>query len=258
MVDVRVVLVGGSSAGGKTRFKHELVSAMKNVVVIPFSLDCGYKTPDEEAFKDISKYDFDDPDAFDWPLLVQTTQNIISSIQAAKSGDTIDYELPHYDFTTHRRDGYIKKTITILPNSTVIIIIEGIFALYHHDLLKLADVKIFIEADEKTRILRRIIRDLLFRKRDILSIALQTLLFVEPAYETRVKPTRANAYFVIDNNITAQEVKNVMDVLRGMGCQNFVAEEMIKTVMGKEETFVDGCGDKFRESILIIAKFLSI
>ena len=257
MVNVKLVLVGGSSAGGKTKFKNELIAAVKNVTVIPISLDCGYRNLTEEDYKDISKYDFDHPDAFDWPLLVQTTRTIVNLLKKATIGDTIEYELPHYDFTTHKRDEEMQR-YQVTVQSAVVVIIEGIFALYNHDLLDISDVKIFIDADEKTRIFRRIIRDLLFRKRDILSIALQTLQFVEPAYETRVQPTRANASLLVNNHITAQEIKNVMQTLRAMGCGEFTPEEMIRTVIGKEETFVDGCGDQFRGAINLIAAFLSI
>jgi len=257
MVSVKVVLVGGSSAGGKTKFKHELMEAVKNVVVIPISLDCGYRTPSDEDLSNIKTYDFDHPDAFDWPLIIQTARTIVAQVKKAEPGDIIEYELPSYDFTTHKRAEHMEK-YTITMGTSTVIILEGIFALYHQDLLALADVRIFIDADEKTRIFRRIIRDLLFRKRDILSIAFQTLQFVEPAYEARVKPTRANASLMVNNHITPSEISQVMKTLRDMGCDNFEAEEMIKTVRGKEETFVDGCGDQFKDAISLIASFLSV
>ncbi len=254
MVSVKVILVGGSSAGGKTKFKCELMDAAKDVPIIPISLDCGYRTPSDDDFKDISKYNFDHPDAFDWPLLVQTTRIIIQQIKNAEVGDIIEYELPHYDFTTHRRDAVMRK-YTIQAKQSMGIILEGIFALHHHDLLELADVKIFIEVDQKTRIYRRMLRDLLFRKRDILNIALQTLLFVEPAYKNLVNPTRANATLVIDNHITAEEITRVMDTLKSMGCAEFNIDEMQKTVLGKEETFIDSCGDQFKSSVNLIASY---
>jgi len=257
MVAVKVVCVGGSSAGGKTKFKQELMNAVKNVVVIPISLDCGYRTPSEKELANIKTYDFDHPDAFDWPLIVQTARTIVAQVKKAEPGDIIEYELPRYDFTTHKRAEQM-DTFRITMGSSTVIIIEGIFALYHPDLLSLADVRIFIDADEKTRIFRRMIRDLLFRKRDILSIAYQTLKFVEPAYEERVKPTRANASLMVNNHITAEEIAQVMETLREMGCGSFESEEMIKTVQGKEETFVDGCGDQFKDAISLIASFLSV
>jgi hypothetical protein len=49
-----------------------------------------------------------------------------------------------------------------------------------------------------------------------------------------------------------------MVTLREMGCQSFESEEMIRTVRGKEETFVDGCGDQFKDAITLIASFLSV
>lgn len=256
MVSRKVVAIAGSSASGKTQFKHELAREVKNVSVLPISLDCVYKTPSAEDLKNIKNYDFDHPNAFDWLLLVQTVKTILAQIDASEIGDTLEYELPHYDFTTHKRDGMRRYTMKI--EGHVVLIIEGIFGLHHPEIRELADVRIFIDSDEKTRIFRRIIRDLLFRKRDILSIALQTLQFVEPAYEALVKPTRAHASLVVPNHITTQEIKNVMKTLQEMGCENFTAEEMIRTVLGKEETFIEGCGDQFLDAVKLIAAYLSI
>jgi len=256
MVARKVVAVAGSSASGKTKFKHDLLNEVKNVTALPISLDCVYKTPSDEELRDIKNYNFDHPNAFDWPLLVRTVRTILAQIDASNIGDKLEYELPHYNFTTHRRDEMRKYVMDI--TGPVVIIIEGIFGLYNPEILALADVKIFIDADEKTRIFRRTIRDLLFRKRDILSIALQTLQFVEPAYEDLVKPTQKNANLTVNNHITAQEIRNVMETLKGMGCENFTTDEMIRTVTGHEETFIDSCGDQFRSTIKLIAAFLSV
>lgn len=254
---VDVILIGGSSASGKTKFQQALVEKIEEsqtIGVIAFSIDCFYLNPPNEAFADISKYDFDHPNAFDWLFLKQTVETIKDQLNYAKIGDKIIYNLPFYDFVTHRRLGTTLHPICVKPK--MVIILEGIFALHNDDLLSMARVKLFIEVDEKTRILRRIIRDLLFRRRDILHIVYQILLQVEPAYEKLVKPTRANASLMINNNITSAEISNLMTNLREMGCTTFDPQEMIKTVAGKQETFAEGSAGHLQEAVHLVAGFV--
>lgn len=254
---VDVILIGGSSASGKTKFQQALVEKIdesQTTGVVAFSIDCFYRNPPEEAFADISKYDFDHPNAFDWPLLIETVGIIQNQLKEASVGDLVTYNLPFYDFTTHRRLG--STTHQVLVKSKMVVILEGIFALHNVELLDMAQVKLFIEVDEKTRILRRIIRDLLFRKRDILHIVFQILSQVEPAYEKLVKPTRANASLMINNNITSEEVSNLMTNLREMGCTSFDPQEMIRTVAGKQETFAEGSGGHLHDAVGLVAKFV--
>jgi uridine kinase len=254
---VDVILIGGSSASGKTKFQQALVEKIAESLftgVIAFSIDCFYLNPPEAAFEDISKYDFDHPDAFDWLFLIKTVDTIKKQLKDTNPGHTISYELPYYDFTTHSRIGSTVHEVLVKPK--MVIILEGIFALHNENLLDMAQVKLFIEVDEKTRILRRIIRDLLFRKRNILHIVFQILSQVEPAYEKLVKPTRANASLMINNNITSNEISSLMSNLREMGCTTFDPQEMIRTVAGKQETFAEGSGGHLQDAVGLVAKFV--
>lgn len=257
-ISCKILLLGAGSASGKTKFGRELAERAKEKVTLIFiSLDRGYRTPPSDAFKDIKSYNFDKPDAFDWPLLVQTTRIIAEKVKCAKVGDELEYELPDYDFKTHKRKDEFEKFKIVIEKPRVAIVLEGIFALYNKDLLEMADIKIFIDANKETRLFRRVIRDLLFRERDILSIVLQTLKFVEPAYEKMVVPTKQHATITVNNNICVEEVENIMRELRSLGCVNFTPDEMKQVFVDKEETFVTGIGKSFNESIEFIAQFIS-
>ena len=87
-------------------------------------------------------------------------------------------------------------------------------------------------------------------------IVFQILSQVEPAYEKLVKPTRANASLMINNNITSSEVSNLMANLREMGCTSFDPQEMIRTVAGKQETFAEGSGGHLQNAVGLVAKFV--
>ena len=258
-ISCKILLLGAGSAAGKTKFGRELTDRSKEKVTLIFiSLDRGYRTPPKYAFEDIKSYNFDKPEAFDWPLMVQTTRVLVDKVKDAKVGDELEYKLPVYDFKTHRRAEEFEQFKITLDKPRVAIVLEGIFALHNKDLLDMADFKIFIDANDKTRIFRRMIRDLLFRDRNVLEIVLQILKFVDPAHERMVLPTKQHATITVNNNISVEEIENIMNKLRMEGCENFTPTEMKRVFADKEETFVTGVGKSFNEGIGFIAQFLSM
>ena len=67
--------------------------------------------------------------------------------------------------------------------SAKVIILEGLLNFYNADLLKLQDIKIFVDTDADVRILRRIMRDVKERGRSLESVVNQYLTTVKPMYE---------------------------------------------------------------------------
>ena len=113
---------------------------------------------------------------------------------ALKAGNTI--ECPVYDFTLYNRSD---ETVTVAPSK--VIIIEGIMVLQNEKLRNLLDIKIFVEADADERILRRVIRDVKERGRDVEGIAKQYLTTVKPMHYIYVEPTKALADIVINSGM---------------------------------------------------------
>ena len=68
-------------------------------------------------------------------------------------------------------------------------------------LRSLLDIKIYVEADVDERILRRILRDVKERGRDIDNIVEQYLTTVKPMHYLYVEPTRATADIVINSGM---------------------------------------------------------
>ena len=81
------------------------------------------------------------------------------------------------------------------------ILIEGILLLADPRLRSLLDIKIYVEADADERILRRILRDVKERGRDIDNIVEQYLTTVKPMHYLYVEPTRATADIVINSGM---------------------------------------------------------
>ena len=105
-------------------------------------------------------------------------------------------DCPVYDYSLHNRSD---KTIHVEPRP--IILAEGILLLADPLLRDLIDIKIYVEADADERILRRIVRDVKERGRDLDNIVSQYLTTVKPMHYLFVEPTRATADIVINSGM---------------------------------------------------------
>ncbi|KAM8946186.1 uridine-cytidine kinase-like 1 isoform 2-T2 [Pelodytes ibericus] len=172
-----VIGLGGGSASGKTTVARMIIEALDVPWVVLLSMDSFYKVLTEEQQVQASNNDFnfDHPDAFDFEL-------IISTLKKLKQGKSV--KIPTYDFTTHSR----QKEWKTLYGANVIIF-EGIMAFAHADLLKLLDMKLFVDTDSDIRLVRRLRRDISDRGRDIEGVLKQYHTFVKPAFDQHIQPT---------------------------------------------------------------------
>ena len=93
---------------------------------------------------------------------------------------------------------------------------EGILLLADKRIRDLLDIKIYVEADADERILRRIVRDVKERGRDIDNIVEQYLTTVKPMHYLYVEPTRALADIVINsgmNNVAFDIVRSRIQLM---------------------------------------------
>ena len=180
-----IVLMCGPSCAGKT-FLAEYIKSLnpKTVTLIGFDsycVDYGHLTPEE-----IKNVNYDCPDAYDGHLLA-------SHVKLLKEGKSIDR--PIYEFATHHRS---KETVKINPSD--IIIVEGIMTFQYPELIKLADLKVFVDAEESVRFSRRFERDQKERGRSPESIIYQFNHTVIPMQKIYIDPMKNIADLVIENN----------------------------------------------------------
>ena len=126
-----------------------------------------------------------------------------------KAGQTVDR--PVYDYTQHNRS---KETIRIEPRK--VILVEGILVLQDEALRNLLDIKVYVEADADERIMRRAIRDMKERGRDLEGIFEQYVTTVKPMHYLYVEPTKAMADIVINsgmNDVAFDMVKTKIEAL---------------------------------------------
>uniref|UniRef100_A0A670ZD15 Uridine-cytidine kinase n=1 Tax=Pseudonaja textilis TaxID=8673 RepID=A0A670ZD15_PSETE len=180
-----VIGLGGGSASGKTTVARMIIEALDVPWVVLLSMDSFYKilTKEQQELAASNDFNFDHPDAFDFDLMIATLKKL-------KQGKSV--KIPVYDFTSHSR----KKEWKMLYGANVIIF-EGIMAFADKDLLKLLDMKIFVDTDSDIRLVRRLHRDISERGRDIEGVIKQYNKFVKPAFDQYIQPTMRLADIVV-------------------------------------------------------------
>ncbi|XP_049672458.1 uridine-cytidine kinase-like 1 isoform X6 [Accipiter gentilis] len=162
-----------------------IIEALDVPWVVLLSMDSFYKvlTKQQQEQAASNDFNFDHPDAFDFDLIIATLKKL-------KQGKSV--KIPIYDFTTHSR----KKEWKTLYGANVIIF-EGIMAFADKELLKLLDLKIFVDTDSDIRLVRRLRRDISERGRDIEGVIKQYNKFVKPAFDQYIQPTMRLADIVV-------------------------------------------------------------
>ena len=193
--------IAGGTGSGKSTFTNRVKQTFGDRVSVIY-YDNYYKRRDDIPFEERKKINYDHPDAFE-------TQMLIDHIHALKNGQEV--QCPVYDFTIHNRTD---RTVTIKPAD--VILVEGIMVLQNEELRNLMDIKVYVEADADERILRRVIRDVRDRGRDVEGIAKQYLTTVKPMHYLYVEPTRAMADIVINsgrNDVAFDLIKSKITLL---------------------------------------------
>ncbi len=195
---MKTVIIGiaGGTGSGKSTFTNRLKEAFGDDVAVLYH-DNYYRAQDDIPFEERKKVNYDHPDAFETELLLRQLLEL-------KEGRAI--RCPVYDYSIHNRSD---KTVVVEPRK--VILLEGILVLADEKLRNLLDIKVYVEADADERILRRVIRDVKERGRDIEGVANQYLTTVKPMHYLYVEPTRALADIVINsgmNQVAFEIVKN--------------------------------------------------
>ena len=182
MGDVITIGIAGGTGSGKTTITRRIIQEFGGDVSVVYH-DNYYKRHDDRTYEERTKLNYDHPNAFDTPLLIE-------HLEARKAGEPV--ECPVYDYTVHNRS---EKTVTIRPAK--VIVVEGILIFAEPELCRRMDIKIFVDTDADVRILRRILRDTRDRGRDLESIVAQYLTTVKPMHELFVEPSKRNADIII-------------------------------------------------------------
>ncbi len=178
---VMFIGVAGGTGSGKTTLTDHLKQHFGDDITV-IHHDSYYKRQDL-PFEERCKQNYDHPDAFDTPMLVE-------HLRALKAGKPV--RVPVYSYAEHQRTD---ETELVRPSKVVVV--EGILIFHHPVLRQMFDIKLFVEADSDVRILRRTLRDVRDRGRTLESVITQYLTTVKPMHEQFVEPTRKYADIIV-------------------------------------------------------------
>lgn len=193
-----IIGIAGGTGSGKSTFTNKLKDTFHEDVAVLYH-DNYYRDQSDIPLEERKKTNYDHPDAMETELLVEHLHQL-------KEGKAI--ECPVYDYTMHTRSNQVMKV-----ESKRVILLEEILVLADERLRDLMDVKVYVEADADERILRRVIRDVKERGRDIEGVVEQYLTTVKPMHYLYVEPTRTTADIVINsgmNPVAFELVRNMI------------------------------------------------
>ena len=182
MPEIFMIGIAGGTGSGQSTLTEQIKAAFgENVTVI--NHDNYYKAHNDMTYEERAALNYDHPNAFDTDLMIE-------HIRSLRKGE--DIICPVYDFSAHNRS---KETLHIHPNK--VMIVEGILIFECLALMDLMDIKIFVDTDADVRILRRILRDVKERGRNLDSVINQYLTTVKPMHEQFVEPSKKHADIIV-------------------------------------------------------------
>ncbi len=201
MSGTMVIGIAGGTGSGKTTLTRSIVKRFEGHISVIYH-DNYYKAHDELPYEERAKLNYDHPEAFDTPLMIEQLKKL-------RAGESV--LCPVYDYTIHNRSG---ETVEIKPAK--VIIVEGILIFQDPELRDLMDIKIFVDTDADVRILRRILRDVEKRGRSLVSVVDQYLTTVKPMHEQYVEPSKRYAdIIVLDGGYNLVALDMIMQQIQG-------------------------------------------
>src|ERR687898_576242 len=195
-----VIGVAGGSGSGKTTVVRRIVESLGTDDVTVLEHDRYYRDRNDLRLEERAALNYDHPDALETDLMVRHVTEL-------RAGRTI--EAPLYDFARHARQ---TGTEMLVPRRAIIV--EGILIFTDAALRNLMDIKVFVDADDDTRFIRRLQRDIAERGRTVASVIDQYLGTVKPMHLEFVEPSKRYA-----------------DVIIPRGGHNAVAIDMLLTLI---------------------------
>ena len=199
--------VCGASGSGKSTLAEALCSKLGDKCVV-LQQDAYYLDHPDMTFDQRAKLNYDEPAIFDH-------DSLLADVQKLFAGETITRK--QYDYAEHRR-----ADSDDVINPPEVLILEGIHSFHDERLCKLMYLKLYMNVEPDSCLLRRIQRDIKERGREIDGISSQYLATVKPMYDKYIRN-----YVEQADVIVAHGGKNarIVEILAGY----------VQDAMGKKE-----------------------
>ncbi|MBT4503940.1 MAG: uridine kinase [Gemmatimonadetes bacterium] len=186
----RLIGVAGPSCSGKTTLARLLAQRLPGPTTI-FSFDSYYRDFANLPTAAKARFNFDAPEALDSELLIR-------QLESLARGESI--ERPIYRFETHSRAAECEH---LDPGRHIVV--EGLFALHWERLRPLYSLSVFVRADDRLCLERRLTRDVAERGRTQKSVLSQYEEQVRPMSHRYVLPSQKYADLVVDGGAPIAE-----------------------------------------------------
>lgn len=178
-----IIGIAGGTGSGKTTVVRKIIAELPPGEVAVISQDSYYKDSSHIPPELRQNINFDEPAAFDWPLLVD-------HLETLKRGKAI--EMPTYSYLTCTRQA---ETVHVEPRDVVLV--EGILALCDEQLRSMLDVKVFVDADADDRLIRLIGRDCVERGRTPQQVLDRYARVLKPMHRIYIEPSKTYADLIV-------------------------------------------------------------
>lgn len=181
-----IIGITGGSASGKTLFLTRLMEQFDTDDICLLSQDNYYRPKQHQTKDENGIENFDLPGAIDDVAFA-------ADVEKLRSGEIVTRE--EYTFNNSNK---IPNLLHFHPKK--ILVVEGIFVFHFPEVAKLLDLKIFIDAQDKIKLKRRIKRDNEERGYDLQDVMYRWKYHVKPTYEEFIRPHKRSCDIVIPNN----------------------------------------------------------
>jgi uridine kinase len=181
-----IIGITGGSASGKTLFLSRLMEQFESDDICLLSQDNYYRPIDQQSKDHNGIENFDLPGAID-------DQAFAADIEKLRNGEVVSRV--EYTFNNSEK---IPDLLHFHPRK--ILVVEGIFVFHFPEVAQLLDLKIFIDAQDKIKLKRRIKRDNEERGYDLQDVMYRWKYHVKPTYEEYIRPHKRSCDIVIPNN----------------------------------------------------------
>ncbi|MGN0231088.1 MAG: uridine kinase [Muribaculaceae bacterium] len=178
-----IIGVAGGTGSGKTTVVRKIMERLPKGEVGVISQDSYYKDSSHVPVEERQKINFDEPNAFDWELLLEHLQKL-------KKGQAV--EMPTYSYLTCTRQA---ETEHMDPHDVVLV--EGILVLTDRRLRNMMDIKVFVDADGDDRLIRVISRDCIERGRTPQMVIDRYEQVLKPMHLKHIEPCKRFADLIV-------------------------------------------------------------
>ncbi|UOR05485.1 uridine-cytidine kinase [Hymenobacter aerilatus] len=181
-----IVGITGGSASGKTTFLRRLLASFPEEEICLISQDNYYHPRETQLVDAQGVTNFDLPTSID-------SASYAADVLSISQGK----EVRRPEYTFNNPDAPVQELVF---RPAPIVVVEGIFVFHFEEVARLLNLKVFIDAQEHVKVLRRIVRDRDERGYDLEDVLYRYINHVAPTYDKFIKPYRNDADIIIPNN----------------------------------------------------------